>query len=242
METQAKIYLADQRGCSETAFMRSYHSFNFGAFNLEGREPFGPLHLLNDDMLRAGASLTLGVDQPATVVLLPVSGGLEYRVEQATGFAEPGQLQLLSLSAGMTYTVSNPYETEYIHFLQCWLTGTDGPSTPAATQSSFDLTHKNQLLPLFGTASATTARPTSRGFIGQFDGRREGIYRVGQAEAGAPANGVFVFVLKGVFEVQHRLLHEKDGLALWQIQDEAVEFEALSNEAILILLDLPAGN
>lgn len=45
----------------------------------------------------------------------------------------------------------------------------------------------------------------------------------------------FVFVLYGVFEVANRLLHQSDGLALEFTDDGKVEFEALSNEALLLL-------
>jgi hypothetical protein len=43
-------------------------------------------------------------------------------------------------------------------------------------------------------------------------------------------------VLQGVFEIANRLLHERDGLALTYQQDDVLEFEALSNDAVLILV------
>lgn len=237
-QTEARIYLAGQRGYSETDTSRSYHSFNFGRYSEESRQPFGTLQLLNDDTLRAGASLTMRVEQATAVILIPVTGGLEHSSdglanEPATRFLEPGQVQILALSTGMSYVVSNPYETESIRFLQLWLTtSTDFPAT--SRQSDFDLTHKNKLLPLFGLAGGAD----NRGLIGQYEGRQQGVYRVEQSATGTP-NGVFVFVLRGAFEVQNRLLHEKDGLALLGMQDGVIEFEALSNAAILLLLDVP---
>lgn len=45
-----------------------------------------------------------------------------------------------------------------------------------------------------------------------------------------------MFVLQGVFEVASRLLHAKDGLALRGFEEAA--FEALSNEAILLLIEV----
>ncbi|MDB5242710.1 MAG: pirin, partial [Spirosoma sp.] len=109
---EAQIYLAEGRGCTETMLQRSYHPFNFGDYQAEGREPFGALQLLNDDTLRAGAHLTMRVEKPMTVMLLPVTGGLEYKCPLASGFLEPGQVSLLSMAAGMNYTISNPYDTE----------------------------------------------------------------------------------------------------------------------------------
>ena len=68
--------------------------------------------------------------------------------------------------------------------------------------------------------------------IGKFDGRGETTYRVKNKDA-----GLFVFVLEGAFEVQGTLLHARDGLALWETDE--VEMEALSNDAIILLVELP---
>ena len=131
-QTQAQIYLADQRGYTETDFQRSYHTFNAGTYFDESRQPFGPLHALNDDTLRAGAALTTVVPVDTHVILIPVTGGLEYQCALVAGaseagsvseiFLEPGQAGCFWLPVGTTYSISNPYETEAISFLQLWLT------------------------------------------------------------------------------------------------------------------------
>ncbi|GAA4469745.1 hypothetical protein GCM10023189_57250 [Nibrella saemangeumensis] len=233
MNTHAQIYLADQRGCSETDFFRSYHTFNFGQYADESRKPFGALYLLNDDTLRAGASLSLQVEQNTQVVLLPVLGGLEYLSDIDSGFLEAGQAGILSLAAGMRYTISNPYDQETINFLQWWLIPPIVDFTPGISQAGFDLSRKNTLLPL---VDSTSSKADSRSFIGRYDGRQEGTYTV---TVHSKATGIFVFIIQGAFEVANRLLHEKDGLALLYEKANALEFEALSNDALLLLLDLP---
>ncbi|MFD2570520.1 pirin [Spirosoma soli] len=239
-QTQAHIYLAEQRGRLETDSFRSYHFFNFGAYVAESREPFGPLCLLNDDSLRAGTTLSMQVEQPMEVVLLPVVGGLGYTIAEATAFLEPGQAAVLSLAAGMTYQISNPYETELINCLQIWLQKPSNGFAPSVSQTNFDLATVNMLLPLFGEHDAEAGQPSGyRGFIGRYDGRQEGTYAIRTASTGK-AGRIFVLILQGVFEVANRLLHERDGLALQYDHDDVLEFEALSNDALLILLDLSA--
>lgn len=44
-------------------------------------------------------------------------------------------------------------------------------------------------------------------------------------------------MIEGVFEVQGTLLHARDGLAIWEAEE--VEMEALSNDAIIFLIELP---
>jgi redox-sensitive bicupin YhaK (pirin superfamily) len=236
-QTETQIYLADQRGCSQTNLFRSYHTFNFGSYVAEGRQPFGSLHLLNEDAMRAGAALNLRVDEATDVILLPLEGGLEYQLKtvstSAPDFLEPGQVGVLSLPAGATYTVTNPYETESIGFLQLWLRNAAERTEATVTQNRFLLITKNTLLPLFESVGHDTSL-TSRGFIGQYDGRNEGTYPI-------PATGrhVFIFVLRGAFEAANRLVHEKDGLALRYEQEDVLEFEALSNGAVLLIIDMP---
>ncbi len=227
-QTQAQLYLADQRGCAQTPFFRSYHTFNFGTYQQDSRHSFGALQLLNDDSLLAGASLSLTVEQPTDVLLLPMVGGLEYSSEQASGFLEPGQAGLLSLMPGMSYSISNPYPTETINLLQIWLTQPANCSETRFAGTTFDLSQKNVL----HACMPESASSPQQVFIGRYDGRADDTFTT------APERHVFVFVIQGVFEIQNRLLHERDGLSLTTIQQDTIDFEALSSDAILLLITL----
>ncbi|GAB3956509.1 hypothetical protein GCM10028805_46580 [Spirosoma harenae] len=239
-QTQAQIYLADLRGRSQIDYLQSFHSFNFGQYTAEGRQPFGSLQLLNDDWLKAGHSVCMQVEQHTEVIILPIVGGLEYKSDAGTGFLEAGQAGILSLTSAMKYELINPYETESINYLVIWQIN-PSPDFCSGTQTiSFDLQLKNQLLPLFESrANGLSSGPSFHGFIGRYDGRQEGIYPLSTIPNSLQTSGVYVFVLNGVFEVQNRLLHERDGLALTDVQHGEIEFEALSNDALLLLLEIP---
>jgi hypothetical protein len=47
---------------------------------------------------------------------------------------------------------------------------------------------------------------------------------------------LYTQLLAGVFELEDRLLHKKDGLALWAAVE--AELEALSNNALVLVLEL----
>lgn len=225
IQADATIFLADQRGVSQTDWFRSYHSFNFGAYQAENREPFGNLRVFNDDTLAAGKSLKMQVDENTDVILLPLVGAIEYSNSLGdTGFLEAGQVQVFSAAQGMEYEITNPYSNELVNFLQIWVLGQKEQFIPKTTQNSFDFQDKNQLLPCFYNLAY--------GMIGKFEGREEGTYQVQQPER----NGVFIFVIQGAFEVQNRLLHPRDGLSLTHVTE--VDFEALSNEAIVLILEV----
>lgn len=220
--TQAQIYLAEQRGCSQMTHFQSFHTFNFGQYIAENREPFGDLFVVNDDILMAGYTLNMTLEDNFDVILIPLVGGLAYNNELEMGFIETGEIQVFSGKKGMSYQLRNPYETERINFLQIWVRNTTSNFIPTIQQNNFDLGDTNRLLPLFKTSN-------QQGFIGKYDGRKKGLLRPTQSNA-----RFFCFVINGAFEVQDRLLHARDGLTLENFEE--IDFEALSNNAILFVL------
>ena len=224
-QSKGKIFLADERGCSELNWFRSYNTFQFGVYTREHKTPFGSLYVLNDDTLAGGQYISMVIEEDTTVVLLPVVGAIT--ITDSTGYSdhiEAGQCRLHTVRRSTTITIGNPFDQELVNFLQLWIKRPAASADIGQQKVSFDLDgQKNQLVEL---SSALTA------FIGKFDGRSEIEYQVQH-----PGNGVFVFVIEGAFEVQYRLLHARDGLGLWDT--DTIELEALSNDAIVLLLEIP---
>ncbi len=218
-ETQAQIYLADQRGVSQVGYFRSFHTFNFGGYFDESRKPFGNLQVLNDDTLKTGHSVKMQLEENTDVIIIPIVGGLEYHNSLEKGFLDAGQVQIFSASASMSFEIINPYEIETINFIQIWLKNSSAKFVPQNEVISFNLQDKNQLLPIFSIND-------QQGFIGKYDGRKKGELII--------ESNVFAFVIDGVFEVQDRLLHARDGLALFNFK--AIDFETLSNESVILII------
>jgi len=222
-QSKGKIFLADERGLNQLDWFRSYNTFNFGKYYNEHKTPFGALYVLNEDTLAPGRSITMEVEEDSDIILIPVVGAVTWR-DSAGNTALTGASQSLYYSApkGTGITISNPYEDALVNFLQIWI---KRPATAASLQlCDFDLNnHKDRLFPIFN----------NRILLGQFNGRAETTLPLPPG-----ANGLFVFVIQGAFEVQYRLMHAKDGLALWDLQEIALE--ALSNEAIVLVVPIPA--
>jgi len=232
-QTKGQIYLAAQRGISQLSWFRSFHTFNFGSYQDEFRVPFGNLQVLNDDTLAAGKSCIMKLEQNTEVILIPVVGAVEFHNSLGeNGILEAGQLQIFSAENSMDYEITNPYDTELVSFIQLWLKN-DNPNFVAGNQEgTIELDTKNQLVPLFSPKDeGLKIQQEAYAYIGKYGGREEGIYKLKN-----PENGIFVFIIEGAFEVQNRLMESRDGLSLWN--PEELEFEALSNDAIILILEL----
>lgn len=231
-QTEAQIYLSSNRGCTQTDGFRSFHTFNFGDYKDHGREAFGRMLVFNDITLNAGKTVNINATKPTEIVLLPVVGGLELvdRYGESVFVSSGESFRFLAFPES-NFTVRNPYPIETINYLEIHLTPDLSDETmdnhkDDSPLNVFSLSDKNMLIPSFSGLGGKVT-----GYLGKYTGREEDEYFSTNTE-----NGIFTFVIQGAFEVQNRLLEKGDALSLLNV--ETLEFEALSNEAIILVMEV----
>ena len=211
---------------------RSLHTLNYETYKSEGREPFGCLFALNDETLDPGKSAKITVSKPIEIILIPTIGGLELIDSYGKSiFVSPGETFRFLAFPESSFTIINPYEVETINYLQIHLK----PQTSVARAKNYvadsplktlDFVNANSLDPVFANASGNVT-----GFIGQYSGREEGVYKSQHS-----GSGIFAYIILGAFEVQNRLLEKGDALSLLNVKE--VDFESLSNGAIILMMEV----
>ncbi len=236
VQSKRKIFPADERGCDETDWYRSYSTFNFGKYFNEHKHPFDDLYVLNDDTLAGGMHFNINIEENSVMLLLPVAGAVTYKDTYGNeSIINTGQLQVSYLHKGAAIEISNAYKYELINFLQPRIKTDTSKTNIQPEIFSFDLDkNKNKLIRLTSASTLNTnnAIQFTLTSIGKFTGREEAVYRMKNKES-----NLFVFVIEGVFEVQGHLLHARDGLGLWDVSEDK-ELEALSNDAIVLMIEL----
>lgn len=221
----AQIYKADFRGVNACENFKRLSTFNFEKYQEDSRKPFGALQVFNEEILAPKHRQTTVVASDREVFILPIFGGIEYKDNLGNeNFIRVEQIKHIAAQKGISFELCNPFENENVNYLQMEFDAKNQFFESDSKLFDFDLTQKNQLISLFETANAL-------GFIGIYEGRKEGLYKLKN-----PSNGIFVFVINGAFEVENRLLESKDGLRLQQIDN--IEWEALSENAILLILEI----
>ncbi|GAB2637544.1 pirin family protein [Emticicia sediminis] len=227
-QNEAKIFLSAQRGKTEWSWFRSFHSFNFGNFQDPNKEHIGKLRVFNDNTLAAGCGMKMQVERPTEVLILPLVGGIEFKNSVGyQDFLEAGKVQVFSADASMEYEVLNPYENELINYLEIWIEK-EKTVRPSTISVDIEIEKRNEHLPIFSSVHNDTF-----GYFGKYDGREEGVFQVKNT-----GNCLYVFVIEGAFEVDNKLMEARDGLAIWNADE--IEFEALSNDAMLLIFEIPA--
>lgn len=233
-QAKAKIYLADERGVNETNKFQSRHTFNFGNYFNEHKKPFGDMYVLNDDTLAGGGDIKMLVKEYSHIVLIPVAGAINYKDTDGNHhLVVAGQVKIVTADRSAMINISNPFYEEQVIFLQIWIKAHEPKNNPTTCLITYDDVNEN-------LNKLVKAVPQMENFtellftisIGKFSGRGETVYLPKNKNA-----ALYAFVIEGAFEMEGRLLHARDGLALWDIN--VVEMEALSNDAILVVIELP---
>jgi redox-sensitive bicupin YhaK (pirin superfamily) len=228
-QTPAQIFKSDLRGISESNGFLNLATFNFESYQDASRTPFGTLKVFNEVTIAPLCKTFTYIDANTEIMLLPLFGGVAYKDSLGSeDFIRIEQLKHISAQQGTSFELFNPYEKENVSYLEVRFCAKTANFKPTSSRLDFGFSERNELSPLFGF-------PNTMGFIGIYDGRKEGFYALKNN-----LNGIFVFVISGAFEVENRLLQEKDGLSLTKI--ETLEWEALSENAILLLFEVPIEN
>jgi len=233
-QSKGKIFLADERGHTELEWFRSYNTFNFGNYRHPHKDPFGALYVLNEDTLAGGSNISLQAEEDSEIILLPIVGAITYTDSLGNaGSVEAGQSVILDAPKGMSVRIGNPYEDDLVKFLQWWVRTSPKTKPLAPEMFSFDLDgNSNMLTMAYPRRQNDSAILFHGAMIGKLSGREEAVYK-----PLVPGNGLFAFVIQGEMEVQYRLLQAGDGLALWDLPE--IEMEALSKEAIILVMEVP---
>jgi hypothetical protein len=225
-QNPVQIFKSESRGYFVSSGYGCFSTFNFGNYFEESRKSFGFLHFLNEIIQAPQQSIKTVLETDTAILILPLFGGVDCKDSYGNErFVGVEQIQIISAGKATSFVLTNSYEEENISYLQIGFDAKSQDFENNFQQFNFDLTNKNQLIPIFEISNISS-------FIGIYEARKEGFYSLKNN-----SNGVFVFVINGAFEVENRLLESKDGLSLSGI--DSFEWEALSQNALLLVLEIP---
>lgn len=144
------IYPADSRYTADHGWLKSRFSFSFAEYYDPKNMNFGPMRVLNDDIVQPQKGFGAHPHKEMEIVSIVLKGQLEHK--DSTGHTETttfGGVQRMSAGTGVVHSEMNPSNTEEVNFLQLWFMPEENGLTPEYEKTSFNLEKmKNNLLPI----------------------------------------------------------------------------------------------
>lgn len=199
--------------------------------------PFGNLKVLKEEKLSAGKKSLSFIDEFIDVVIIPLSGSLAYNDSLSNkATIEPNQIGVFSVQEGMAYELANVSEQSDADYLQVWLKSDGKFFIRQNKQKDLTMPKSNCLVPVFANKSSNSADLKSNtdasGFMGVYDKKKFERYSLQN-----PQNGLFVFVIDGMFKFQNKLIQSRERISL--TENRNVDFELVSPKGSFLLLEVP---
>lgn len=129
---------AADRFVTQLPWLHSRHSFSFGHHHDPAWERFGPLRVINDDIIQPGSGFGLHPHRDMEIVTVMVEGVLEHRDSLGNGAAlTAGEVQRMTAGTGIAHSEMNSGQ-EPCRLLQIWIEPQRAGLPPSYSQKRFE--------------------------------------------------------------------------------------------------------
>ena len=203
----------DQRGFADHGWLQSFHSFSFADYYDRAHMGFGPLRVINDDLIAPGRGFGMHGHRDMEIVTYVLEGELAHEDSLGNGASIlPGDVQRMSAGRGIMHSEFNKASDRRTHLLQIWIEPSERGLKPGYEQKNFSAADKRGRLRLVaspdGRDGSVTIHADASLFVGLFDGAEQ------VEQALDPARKGYLHVARGAVVVNGHPLQTGDALKL----------------------------
>jgi redox-sensitive bicupin YhaK (pirin superfamily) len=206
-----QVRRSSERGHANHGWLDSYHSFSFADYYDPQHMGFGPLRVINEDRVQAGAGFGTHGHRDMEIISYVLEGALGHKDSMGNGSTiVPGDVQRMSAGTGVRHSEYNYEKSGTTHFLQIWIEPSVGGMAPSYEQKHFKPEERRGRLRLIaspdGAEGSVTVHQDARVYAGLFDGPERASLDLQKGRL------AYVHVARGALSVNGKRLEAGDAL------------------------------
>jgi redox-sensitive bicupin YhaK (pirin superfamily) len=230
-----EIRRSNERGYADHGWLKSFHTFSFAEYFDSEHVEFGPLRVLNEDRVQAGAGFGTHSHRDMEIISYVLGGELAHKDSMGNGSTiRPGDVQRMSAGTGVRHSEFNPSPSESAHFLQIWIQPAKLNIEPSYEEKRFAPQEKRGRLRLIVSPDRTDGsvliHQDARVYAGLFTGNERADLEV------APGRRVYLHVARGALTANGTALEAGDALRITGGEPLALQD---GRDAEVLVFDLP---
>ena len=229
------IRRSNERGFADHGWLKSFHTFSFADYFDPNHMEFGPLRVINEDRVQAGAGFGTHAHRDMEIISYVLEGELAHKDSMGNGSTiRPGDVQRMSAGSGVRHSEFNPSSSAATHFLQIWIQPNALGIEPGYEERTFSAADKRGRLRLIASPGAddhsVLIHQDAKIYAGLFDGDERADLTV------EPQRRLYVHVARGALTANGVVLNAGDAL---QLTDTAHLHIDRGQNAEVLVFDLP---
>jgi redox-sensitive bicupin YhaK (pirin superfamily) len=231
-----EIRRSNERGYADHGWLKSFHTFSFADYFDPQHVEFGPLRVINEDRVQAGAGFGTHGHKDMEIISYVLAGELAHKDSMGNGSTiRPGDVQRMSAGSGVRHSEFNPSTGEPVHFLQIWIQPDARGIEPSYEEKRFSEEEKRGRLRIIASPDqadgSVLIHQDARVYAGLFDGSERATLRV------KPGRRIYVHVARGAVTANDVALNTGDALKVTGAEELVLE---QGSQAEVLVFDLPS--
>jgi hypothetical protein len=231
------IRKATDRGLTSFDWLKSYHTFSFGAYYDRRFMGFGTLRVINDDRVAPGQGFAEHPHDNMEIVTYILKGALKHQDTMGNiSVIQQGDIQRMSAGTGVRHSEYNPSDTEEVHLLQIWILPNQKDIPPSYEQKNFNDEEKSGRFKLIasqeGREGSISLNQTVDIYAGMLNQQNSLSFTL------EPGQRAWIHVAKGDVTLNETPLHAGDSAGV--VEEGQFEFKE-AREAEILLFVIKTG-
>jgi redox-sensitive bicupin YhaK (pirin superfamily) len=233
-----EVRRSHERGYADHGWLKSFHTFSFADYFDPKHVEFGPLRVINEDRVEAGAGFGTHAHRDMEIISYVLAGELAHKDSMGNGSTiRPGDVQRMSAGSGVRHSEFNPSSKEPVHFLQIWIQPNQQGIEPSYEEKSFSVQEKRGKLRMIASPDqengSVLIHQDARVYAGLIDGQESAQLTV------KPGRRIYVHVARGGVTANGTSLNAGDAL---QLTEATQLLLGNGHQAEVLVFDLPGSN